>query len=168
MARIHYTTPEGATGEAELTAESMTVGRADDNAIVIPDGSVSSHHGELVFDGADWIFTDVGSTNGTKVQGERVEQISLSQNPNFTLGSVDCVFTGDGGGEETAAAYSAGLSAASHSAEGYGALAYDGSLRTGFGPKAKQKKGGAGLMLFGVLGLIACGVAVFLFSGMSA
>ena len=33
MARIHYTTPEGTTGEIDLTAEHMTVGRADDNAI---------------------------------------------------------------------------------------------------------------------------------------
>ncbi len=168
MARIHYTTPEGATGEIELTAESMTVGRADDNAIVIPDGSVSSHHGELVFDGADWVFNDLGSTNGTKIQGELVTQVALTQNPSFTLGSVDCVFIPDAGEAETAAAYSSGASAAAHTLEGYGALPYDGSLRSGFGPKVREKKGGGGLMLFGVLGLIACGVAVFLFSSMTA
>lgn len=168
MARIHYTTPEGATGEIELTAESMTVGRADDNAIIIPDGSVSSHHGELVFDGADWVFNDLGSTNGTKIQGELVTQVSLSQHPSFTLGSVDCVFIPDASEEETAAAYSAGASAAARAVEGYSALPYDGSLRAGFGPKVKEKTGGAGLLLFGVLGLIACGVAVFLFSSMGA
>ncbi len=168
MARIHYTTPDGATGEVELTAESMTVGRADDNAIVIPDSSVSSHHGELVFDGSGWTFNDLGSTNGTKIQGERVEQVALNQTPSFTLGSVDCVFIGDTSEEETAAAYSAGA-AAPRNLEGYGALPYDGSLRTGFGPKVKEKNGGgSGLVLFGVLGLVACGVAVFLFSSMSA
>lgn len=168
MPRIHYTTPEGATGEVELTAESMTVGRADDNAIVINDGSVSSHHGELIFDGADWIFNDLGSTNGTKIQGELVTQVSLTQNPSFTLGSVDCVFIPDASEEETAAAYTSGAGASAHSMEGYGALPYDGSLRTGFGPKVKEKSGNGGVMLFGVIGLIACAVAVFLFSSMSA
>ncbi len=170
MARIHYTTPEGATGEVELTAESMTVGRADDNAIVISDNSVSSHHGELVFDGVDWVFNDLGSTNGTKIQGQLVTQVSLSQNPSFTLGSVDCVFIPDASEEETAAAYAAGAGpAAARAVEGYGALPYDGSLRVGFGPKVKQKNGGGGgLLAFGVLGLIACGVAVFLFSSMGS
>lgn len=167
MARIHYTTPEGATGEIELTAETMSVGRADDNAIVIADASVSSHHGEFVFDGADWFFNDLGSTNGTKVQGELVTQISLSQNPSFTLGSVDCVYLADGG-DDSGASYSAASSAAAPSLDGYGALPYDRSLRTGFGPKVKEKQGGTGLLLFGVLGLIACGVAVFLFSSMAA
>ena len=100
MARIHYTTPTGSTGEVELTAEQMTVGRADDNAIVIQDDSVSSHHGELIFDGADWTFRDLGSTNGTKIQGQLVSELSLSQSPSFTLGSVDCVFVGDDAGDE--------------------------------------------------------------------
>jgi pSer/pThr/pTyr-binding forkhead associated (FHA) protein len=173
MARIHYTTPEGTTGEAELTSERISVGRADDNAIVIPDGSVSSHHGELVFTGDDWVFTDLGSTNGTKIQGERVEQVSLTQTPSFTLGSVDIVFLGD----EAAASDSGDYSAASASyapastatSDGYGALPYNGSLRTGFGPKSKPKGNGAGaLIALGVLALAACGAAVFLFSSMAA
>ena len=90
MARIHYTTPEGTTGEIDLTAEHMTVGRADDNAIIIPDASVSSHHGELSFDGADWIFRDTGSTNGTKIQGELVAELSLTQTPSFTCSLRRC------------------------------------------------------------------------------
>jgi pSer/pThr/pTyr-binding forkhead associated (FHA) protein len=168
MARIHYTTPEGSTGEIELTAESMTVGRADDNAIVILDNSVSSHHGELVFDGADWIFNDLGSTNGTKIQGELVQQVSLTQNPSFTLGSVDCIFIGDSN-EEDNAAYSANAAASTMTLDGYGALPYDGSLRTGFGPKTKSKEKGAGpLMLLGVLAIIACAAAIFMFQSMGS
>ena len=169
MARIHYTTPEGSTGEIELTAEHMTVGRADDNAIVIQDASVSSHHGELVFDGADWTFRDLGSTNGTKIQGNLVEELSLSQSPSFTLGSVDCVFLGDSYEDEsTAAAYSAGAHASSTATDGYGAMPYNGSLRTGFGPKAKPKSNGnGGVMVLGVLGILACAAAVFLFSSMA-
>jgi predicted component of type VI protein secretion system len=168
MPRIQYTTPDGQTGEVELTAESMTVGRADDNAIVIQDDSISSHHGELTFDGADWTFTDLGSTNGTKVHGERVEQIPLGQYPSFTLGSVDCHFIGDGA-QEAAAAYSASATASTMNLDGYGALPYDGSLRTGFGPKTKPKgQGAGGLIAFAILGILACAAAVFMLSSMGA
>ena len=168
MARIQYTTPDGNTGEIELTAESMTVGRAGDNAIVIPDESVSSHHGEFAFDGADWTFRDLGSTNGTKVGGQRVEELSLSQTPSFTLGSVDCVFIGDQSADETAAAYSAGAQSAAATVDGYGALPYDASQRSGFGPKAKPKgNGNGGLMALGVLGILACAAAAFLFTTMA-
>jgi pSer/pThr/pTyr-binding forkhead associated (FHA) protein len=171
MARIHYTTPEGTTGEIDLTAELMTVGRADDNAIIIPDASVSSHHGELSFDGADWIFRDTGSTNGTKIQGELVAELSLTQTPSFTLGSVDCIFIGDEADfdSDSAAAYSAHAQASSNTIDGYGAMPYNGSLRTGFGPKAKPKgNGSAGLMVFGFLAILACGAAIFLFNSMGS
>lgn len=171
MAKIHYTTPEGTTGEAELTSERISIGRADDNAIVIPDGSVSSHHGELVFTGDDWVFTDLGSTNGTKIQGERVEQVSLTQTPSFTLGSVDVVFIGDDAAASDTTDYSAGsyAPASTMTTDGYGALPYDGSLRTGFGPKGKPKGNGAGgLIALGLLAVAACGAAIFLFSSMAA
>jgi hypothetical protein len=168
MARIHYTTPEGSTGEIELTAEHMTVGRADDNAIIIQDASVSSHHGELVFDGADWTFRDLGSTNGTKIQGQLVSELTLSQSPSFTLGSVDCVFIGDDADdEESAAAYSTGAHARTTTVDGYGALPYDSSLRTGFGPKSKPKSNGyGGLFALGVIGILTCAAAIFVFQSM--
>ncbi|MCB1226699.1 MAG: FHA domain-containing protein [Verrucomicrobiales bacterium] len=167
MASIQYTTPEGATGEIELTAEQMSVGRADDNMIVIPDGSVSSHHGELLLTESGWLFNDLGSTNGSKVNGEQVMQIPLASGMSFVLGSVDCVFVGDVTPQETAAAYAAGAAAVPTS--GYGAIACDASARTGYGPKKKEKGGSsAGLMVLGVLALLACGAAVFLFSSLSA
>lgn len=169
MARIHYTTPEGITGEIDLTVEHMTVGRADDNSIVIPDASVSSHHGELTFDGADWIFRDTGSTNGTKIQGELVDELSLTQTPSFTLGSVDCIYIGDEADfdSDSAAAYSAHAQASSQTIDGYASMPYNGSLRTGFGLKAKSKgNGSAGVMALGFLAILACGAAVFLFNSM--
>ena len=72
MAKIQFTTPEGQSGEVELSAERLTLGRADDNSIVIAHESVSSHHGEFVFDGASWVFNDLGSTNGTWLDRARI------------------------------------------------------------------------------------------------
>jgi hypothetical protein len=65
MPRIQFTTPAGASGVLELDAERMSLGRADDNMLIIADDSVSSHHGEVAFDGNSWTFTDLGSNLAT-------------------------------------------------------------------------------------------------------
>ena len=166
MPRIQFTTPDGASGALELDAERMSLGRADDNQLIITDDSVSSHHGEVSFDGSSWTLTDLGSTNGTKVGGSRVESIALTPGASFQLGNVNCVFVGDG--EE--AAYSAPtMTVSTPSTAGYGSHPYDRSLRRGFGPKAKEKSSGGGLLtLLGIVALLACGAAMYFASQMGA
>ncbi len=167
MAKIQYTTPEGATGEVELIAERLPLGRADDNSIVIAHDSVSSHHGEFVFDGAAWIFTDLGSTNGTTVSGQRVESLEMANGGTFSIGHVECVFFGDYAEAEAPTAHSA----TSHtlSSSGYGAAAIDRSRRVGFGAKTKPKSHGYGpLYALGMIALGACGYAIFAFMNLSA
>lgn len=165
MPRIQFTTPDGANGVLELDAERMTIGRADDNTLIIPDESVSSHHAELAFDGSSWTLTDLGSTNGTKAGGARVESLAMDHGSAFQIGNVDCVFVGDG--EE--AAYAASTMTVSTQSAGYGTQPYDRSLRRGFGPKTKEKNAGGGLLtLLGVLGLAASGVAVYFAMQMGA
>jgi pSer/pThr/pTyr-binding forkhead associated (FHA) protein len=166
MPRIQFTTPEGASGALELDAERMSVGRSDDNQLIIPDDSVSSHHGEFAFDGSSWTLTDLGSTNGTKVGGSRVELVNLASGAAFQLGNVNCVFLGDSQEED---AYSAQTATTSSSSSGYGSAPYNGRLRTGFGPKEKKKNpGGALLTLLGVVGMLACGAAVYFAMQMGA
>jgi predicted component of type VI protein secretion system len=64
---------EGMTGTThELKVEKTTVGRVDDNTFVIPDGSVSSHHCEIILRGAAVIVRDLNSTNGTFINGAQV------------------------------------------------------------------------------------------------
>ena len=165
MPRIQFTTPDGASGTLELDAERMSVGRADDNQLIIAEDSVSSHHGEFTFDGSSWTLTDLGSTNGTKIGGSRVDTVNLTPGGAFQLGNVNCVFVGDA--EEDV--YSAPTVSVSTSSGGYGSQPYNGKLRTGFGPKVKEKNpGGALLTLLGVAGLLACGAAVYFATQMGA
>src|SRR5580658_2125122 len=64
---------EGFTGKAcELTVEKTTIGRVDDNSFPIPEGSVSSHHCEVLLRGTDVVIHDLNSTNGTFVNGHQV------------------------------------------------------------------------------------------------
>lgn len=172
MPRIQYTTTDGASGEFELNQDRLSVGRTEDNNLCIADGSVSSHHAEIVNLGGSWVLNDLDSTNGTKVGGERVPSVNLSQTSSFELGSVQCHFIGDGGEPPAAeeAAWSepeAPARTATASSGGYGGQALDKSLRRGFGPPRKEKDPqGSMLMLLGVLGLVAAAAAAFMFTKM--
>lgn len=172
MAKIQYTTPEGATGEVELTAERITLGRADDNVIVIDDASISSHHGELSFDGAAWVLTDLDSTNGTKVGGERISQVQLQHGAVFTVGNVECVFVGDQVEAPRVSSHQSYFEQPQSSAPGatgtFGDTPIDRSRRQGFGPRAKEKSGNVGLVALGVLALLVCGAAIYMFTQMTA
>lgn len=182
MPRIQLTTPEGATHELEITAERMRIGRAEDNDLVVPDGSVSSYHGELTVTDSGIHFHDRGSTNGTHVGGQRVEEADIPWGGEFKLGNCPSVLIGDGGpAEEEAPAapqrsYESSGEAPSYAGSGGGAVISGlgatpcpSSMRRGFGPKTKKKDSGGGmLMLLAVLSLLACGAAAFMIMNMSA
>ncbi|OGV72402.1 MAG: hypothetical protein A3K19_32740 [Lentisphaerae bacterium RIFOXYB12_FULL_65_16] len=54
----------------DLTEPRYTVGRTEESNICLPDASVSTHHAELLYTAEeDYAVQDVGSTNGTRVNG---------------------------------------------------------------------------------------------------
>ena len=55
-----------------LGFEPTSIGRHGDNEIILPDSQVSRHHAEIVMQGGRWLITDLGSANGTYVNGERL------------------------------------------------------------------------------------------------
>jgi TolB protein len=57
--------------EIELRAE-LTVGRAEDNSLALADPKVSRHHARIDREGTSFVLTDLGSANGTRVDGVRV------------------------------------------------------------------------------------------------
>ena len=73
----------------DLTAKRYTVGRLEDNTIHIPDASVSSHHAEIVVAGNDIFIVDVGSTNGTFLNNQKVHETLLKPGEILKFGSVE-------------------------------------------------------------------------------
>jgi predicted component of type VI protein secretion system len=55
-----------------LTGERLALGRQNDNDIVLRSERVSRRHARLVRSGAEWTVEDLGSFNGTLVNGTRV------------------------------------------------------------------------------------------------
>jgi len=64
-----------------------TIGRAASNTVVVDDQFASSEHAMLTFRGRAWYLEDLGSTNGTHVQGERIEApVAIGFGDEFTVG----------------------------------------------------------------------------------
>lgn len=55
-----------------LAGTPVTIGRASDATLVLTDDYASNHHARLSPRGGDWVLEDVGSTNGTRLAGERI------------------------------------------------------------------------------------------------
>jgi len=68
---------------------SATLGRAPDNSIVLPDGSVSAHHAAVRQQGGQWWIEDLRSTNGTAVNETVVSGFApLHPGDTIRLGEV--------------------------------------------------------------------------------
>jgi hypothetical protein len=76
-----------------LDGPRATIGRSKEANCVLRDPNVSRHHAELRCSPAgDWTITDLGSTNGVKVNGRRVSSSRLNPGDQVTLGTTTFVF----------------------------------------------------------------------------
>jgi pSer/pThr/pTyr-binding forkhead associated (FHA) protein len=71
----------------------VNIGRAEYNDLVIPEPSVSAAHAKLQRREGIWVLSDLGSTNGTYVDGERVtEETPLGPGAAIRFGEVTTLF----------------------------------------------------------------------------
>jgi pSer/pThr/pTyr-binding forkhead associated (FHA) protein len=68
------------------------IGRADSCNLVIDSPTVSRRHAELRLYNGDWLLSDLGSANGTWVNGWRVDQVVLRPGDEVRLGEFTATF----------------------------------------------------------------------------
>ena len=77
--------PVGGGDPIPLLKPQLTVGRRESSDIVLRFPNVSGSHCELSIDGGYWMVRDLGSSNGTKVNGTRVSEQRLEPGDTLTV-----------------------------------------------------------------------------------
>lgn len=86
--------PEDSPTTHEFVDNKLTIGRLGDNDIAVDQGSVSSHHAQILDQNGTVVLTDLGSTNGTFVNGEQVTgERQLQDGDEVYFGTMRAVFS---------------------------------------------------------------------------
>jgi len=107
MAKLILTFNKQVIREYPFDKDGITVGRNEDNAIVIDNLAVSGFHARIDRAGSEYILTDLQSTNGTFVNDQKVASHKLSHGDNIVIGKHVLLFLASdsdrvqGGKEET-------------------------------------------------------------------
>lgn len=75
-----------------ITRDPIVIGRLSTNDVVLADSNVSRKHAELRRDGSRWVLVDLGSTNGTLVNGKVAKEHPLQSGDRMTFGTSELVF----------------------------------------------------------------------------
>jgi predicted thioesterase len=75
-----------------LGPEPITIGRLPESTVVVNDANVSRRHAEIRRSGNEVVVVDLGSTNGTRVNGATVRERVLSDGDNIVVGTTTMRF----------------------------------------------------------------------------
>src|SRR5277367_6495433 len=92
MPRLVAQSPEFSGKSFDLSGAEITVGRVADNKIQVEHASVSGHHAMLRLEALDYVIKDLDSTNGTRINGERITEQKLRRNDILRLGNIELVY----------------------------------------------------------------------------
>jgi hypothetical protein len=90
-ARLRVRTPDGVTRTVDVDGTDLSIGRSADNDLVLADGRVSRHHGRLTGRRGTLVYLDLGSTNGSRVNGVTVGELVLGVGDRLELGDSQIV-----------------------------------------------------------------------------
>lgn len=80
------------TWEILLVDDSYSIGRTTGNDLILDYQKISRNHAAVERKGRDFILRDLNSTNGTRVDGDRIEQHRLQNGDTFQIGPTQIVF----------------------------------------------------------------------------
>lgn len=86
-------------GSERALAPEFTIGRADDNDLMLDKPTVSRHHVVVSKEGDRWFLEDRGSFNGTFLNGQRIQagaKVPLRHGDRVGLGAESVVFSAPG------------------------------------------------------------------------
>lgn len=75
-----------------ITRDPVVIGRLSTNDVVLADSNVSRRHAELRREGSRWVLVDLGSTNGTLVNGKLAKEHPLQDGDRMSFGTSELTF----------------------------------------------------------------------------
>jgi hypothetical protein len=88
--------PDGSTQRTyEISTPLIILGRGTDCDLRLVDPGVSRHHAEIRVEDGEVVLVDLGSTNGTFVNGQPVRRVTLTDGTKVTLGRTTLIFRRD-------------------------------------------------------------------------
>lgn len=85
--KLTIRSPQGTT-TLEIPKDVVTIGRAPSNDVVIEDQKASRNHCRIELIEGKYKLTDLGSRNGTKLNGQRVQEASFSEGDEIRIGAT--------------------------------------------------------------------------------
>jgi pSer/pThr/pTyr-binding forkhead associated (FHA) protein len=92
VAKIIITSDDKTVTEVELVKERVTIGRKPHNDIALDHRAVSSAHATLTVMLDDVILEDLGSTNGTFINGQKVYRHKLAEGDKIAIATFELRF----------------------------------------------------------------------------
>jgi len=90
--------PDGTQREVSLDGSLLTIGRARDNSLVLHDTRVSRYHARIQARRGALVLSDLGSTNGLRVNGMPVQEIVLGEGDRIEIGDTVLIVESVAGG----------------------------------------------------------------------
>jgi len=95
MGKLVLYLADGTTLDVRLARERLTIGRRADNDVCLPYPAVSGEHAAVVTILADSFLEDLGSTNGTLVNGKPIAKHFLRDRDEIDIGRQKLVYVAD-------------------------------------------------------------------------
>jgi len=93
VAQLTIRAPDGALQTVSITKDCITIGRSHDNDVFLPDQLLSRHHAEILKADSGYTLKDLGSKNGTLLNGARVNvSMPLAPGDSIVLGDYRLTF----------------------------------------------------------------------------
>jgi pSer/pThr/pTyr-binding forkhead associated (FHA) protein len=100
MAKIQIKFKDAVIKEMKLTQDILTIGRKEENDLVIDNQAISGSHARIIKEDDNFIIEDLNSLNGTFVDGKKVSKYILNNGDVILIGNHTLEFISEKPGDE--------------------------------------------------------------------
>ena len=92
MPNLYVVTNDGQIFNFPISKDTVRIGRSNDNDLILADNTVSRYHTEIQKKKNDYIVADLGSYNGTRLNGKSIQKVFLKHGDKIQIGSSKLTF----------------------------------------------------------------------------